>query len=88
MTSATEMNGTSNQPHVDEEFRDIGEDFITSEIGSDKGLGEVVPDRVINIRAGSVDQLQVPYNIQREHARIMNRLYNLGVPESQTSTNL
>lgn len=88
MTSATQMNDTSNQFHVDDNFKRVDDVCISSESRSDKGFDEVLPDRVINIRAGAADKLQVPYNIERERARIMNRLYNLGVPESQTFTNL
>ncbi|MBX3176579.1 MAG: hypothetical protein KF886_04405 [Candidatus Hydrogenedentes bacterium] len=85
MTSTIPANGTSNEVYVDD-YKEVDEVHPDVRAKSGKGNGDNLPDREIVIRADAAIDLQVRYDVQYERIRILNRLYNLGVPETETTT--
>ena len=86
MTSKTQASDTSNLPNGIQALKAVDKVYPCVQARSGKIIVDDLPDREIVIRADAADELRVRYDVEQERSRVMNRLYNLGVPESETTT--
>jgi len=86
MTSQIKLNDTSTLHISVNTIKDLEPILVDTDVASEAERFDSILGRVITVNMRAADSIRIPYNADQEGKRMRNRIANLGLPQSSTTT--